>query len=178
VAAEALEQASGLAVVLPEAGGSVAAFASTATEPPTAELLTTLAERGLRVLIPAPGPDLRELAWTEVGPGDLPPRAKSGGVRAGETLGGAEGPEALAACALILAPALAVDRAGTRLGQGGGWYDRALAFAGPDALILGVCFPSEVFPAGVLPRLDHDVPVLGALTGRGVELFGAPASSW
>jgi 5-formyltetrahydrofolate cyclo-ligase len=77
----------------------------------------------------------------------------------------------LGACQLILAPALAVDRSGTRLGQGGGWYDRALRWAAPGALILAVCFPDEILPAGTLPREAHDVPAHGALTGRGVELF-------
>jgi 5-formyltetrahydrofolate cyclo-ligase len=81
------------------------------------------------------------------------------------------GPEALAACRLVLAPALAVDRTGTRLGQGGGWYDRALAFAAPGALILAVCFDWEVWPADALPREPHDRPVDGVLSSQGVELF-------
>jgi 5-formyltetrahydrofolate cyclo-ligase len=72
---------------------------------------------------------------------------------------------------LVLAPALAVDFSGTRLGRGGGWYDRALAHASADALVLAVCFPWEVLPAGALPRQFHDRPVDGALTNQGVSLF-------
>jgi 5-formyltetrahydrofolate cyclo-ligase len=82
------------------------------------------------------------------------------------------GPEALGDCQLVLAPALAVDRSGTRLGQGGGWYDRALRFAAPEALVIAVCFPWELLPAGVVPRDAHDVPMAGALTWNGAELFG------
>jgi 5-formyltetrahydrofolate cyclo-ligase len=66
---------------------------------------------------------------------------------------------------------LAVDRSGTRLGQGGGWYDRALNYADPQALILAVCFPQAVLAAGALPREAHDHPVDGVLTVEGVELF-------
>ncbi|MDR2348614.1 MAG: 5-formyltetrahydrofolate cyclo-ligase, partial [Bifidobacteriaceae bacterium] len=74
-------------------------------------------------------------------------------------------------CQLVLVPALAVDRSGVRLGQGGGWYDRALPFAQAGALILGVCFDSEVLPRATLPRQAHDRPVHGALTSAGLELF-------
>ncbi|MDR2253840.1 MAG: hypothetical protein LBD97_08310 [Bifidobacteriaceae bacterium] len=81
------------------------------------------------------------------------------------------GPTALGECQLVLVPALAVDRSGTRLGRGGGWYDRALAHAAPEALVLGVCFPSELLPAGTLPHEPHDLPVHGALTSEGVVLF-------
>jgi 5-formyltetrahydrofolate cyclo-ligase len=81
------------------------------------------------------------------------------------------GRDGIIGCQLVLVPALAVDRAGTRLGQGGGWYDRALRFAAPGALKLGVCYPHEVLAAGTLPREAHDVPLDGALTAAGVDIF-------
>jgi 5-formyltetrahydrofolate cyclo-ligase len=70
-------------------------------------------------------------------------------------------------------PALAVDGAGTRLGQGGGSYDRALARLGAGArrLVLAVVHDDEVL-AGPLPREPHDVGVDGALTPSGLVLFG------
>jgi 5-formyltetrahydrofolate cyclo-ligase len=164
--AAGLEQAVGLGGILPAAGAAVAAFEATPSEPPTAELLALLAGRGLRVLVPASGPERRTLAWTEIAPVTcaLP-------VPGFEPTGAAVGPEALGECELVLVPALAVDRSGVRLGQGGGWYDRALRFADGGALRLAVCFADEVFAAGTLPAEPHDVLVHGALTAAGVELF-------
>uniref|UniRef100_UPI0030EF2491 5-formyltetrahydrofolate cyclo-ligase n=1 Tax=Aquipuribacter hungaricus TaxID=545624 RepID=UPI0030EF2491 len=89
------------------------------------------------------------------------------------------GTAAVASCDLVLVPALAVDRAGTRLGQGGGSYDRALARAhtapgrrpgegGP--LVLAVVHDDEVLD-DLLPREPHDVAVHGALTPSGVVLL-------
>ncbi|MDR2565270.1 MAG: 5-formyltetrahydrofolate cyclo-ligase [Bifidobacteriaceae bacterium] len=162
--------APGLEGVLPSAGEWAAAYLSLADEPPTAELLQFFAAREIRVLVPAPGPARRDVAWAEVEaatcglpaapPGQLP-----------EPAGPRLEASALGRCRLVLAPALAVDLGGTRLGRGGGWYDRALAHAAEGALVLAACFPWEVLPAGSLPREAHDRPVDGALTGAGVALF-------
>jgi 5-formyltetrahydrofolate cyclo-ligase len=163
-----------LGTVLPGAAEWVAAFASTPLEPPTEALLARLAAAELRVLLPVFDPDLlgpaAASAWGEV-------TAVTCALPAGRPGRPALPPEpwldasGLGRCSLVLVPALAVDRAGTRLGQGGGWYDRALRFAAPDALLLGVCFPWEVVAAGELPRDTHDVPLHGVLTMAGVELF-------
>ena len=73
--------------------------------------------------------------------------------------------------ALVLLPALAVDGAGTRLGQGGGHYDRTLALlpsTRPGRPVLAaVVRDPELLPAGALPREAHDVPVDAALTPSG-----------
>ena len=73
-----------------------------------------------------------------------------------------------AALALLLVPALAVDRRGVRLGYGGGWYDRLRAdpaWAAVPALV--------VVPHGcVVDRLDRepwDVPFSGWISERGLE---------
>jgi len=51
---------------------------------------------------------------------------------------------------VFLCPGLAFDDKGGRLGRGGGFYDRTLAGARPDALKVGVCHPvqrvAETFP--------------------------------
>jgi 5-formyltetrahydrofolate cyclo-ligase len=156
----------------------VAAFAALPGEPPTTGLLQRLAAAELRVLLPVFDPALPAsdvaIGWGEVTavtcalPAGRPGRPA---VPPAPHLG----PQALERCSLILAPALAVDRSGTRLGQGGGWYDRALRWAAPHALVLAVCFPPEVLPAGTLPRAGHDRRVDGALTSAGVELFASNA---
>ncbi|WP_420796576.1 5-formyltetrahydrofolate cyclo-ligase [Bifidobacterium pseudolongum] len=40
-------------------------------------------------------------------------------------------------------PALRVDRCGARLGRGGGWYDRALAWRRSGVPLVAVCWPWE-----------------------------------
>ena len=61
---------------------------------------------------------------------------------------------------LVLVPALCYDRAGFRLGQGGGYYDRYLAaFSGTAA---GLC--RAEFLREQLPREEHDRPVDLVLT--------------
>lgn len=72
--------------------------------------------------------------------------------------------EALAEADLILVPALAASPDGARLGQGGGWYDRALPHRSPSAPVVAVVFDEEVLPAGSIPIESHDVLVDAILT--------------
>ena len=53
---------------------------------------------------------------------------------------------------LILVPGLAFDRSGTRLGRGGGYYDRLLSEF--EGLRVGVCFEELVFEQ--IPAESHD----------------------
>ena len=59
---------------------------------------------------------------------------------------------------------LAVDEAGTRLGQGGGWYDRALLYKGMSAPVIACVFDWEYRGKELLPCEDHDIPVDGVIT--------------
>ncbi|ACQ79165.1 5-formyltetrahydrofolate cyclo-ligase [Beutenbergia cavernae DSM 12333] len=138
----------------------VAAYASRPAEPGTAPLLDLLDQRGVRVLLPVLGPGLAR-GWAEYADADdLAVRAPG---RPPEPSGPASEAEALGAAAVVFAPALGVDDAGIRLGQGGGWYDRALHHAAPDALVVAVVFDDEVHD-DALPREEHDVPVHAVLT--------------
>ena len=70
------------------------------------------------------------------------------------------GTEALMAVAaerpdLILVPALAFDRAGYRLGRGGGYYDRLLS--GATGMKTGVGYDCQIFDA--IPCEPHDIGV-------------------
>jgi 5-formyltetrahydrofolate cyclo-ligase len=66
---------------------------------------------------------------------------------------------------VILVPALAFDRSGARLGQGGGWYDRVLAETS-HVVAIGVCFDCQLVDA--VPVESHDQRVSLIVTEEGV----------
>lgn len=70
---------------------------------------------------------------------------------------------------LILLPLLGFDAHGTRLGQGGGHYDRALAFArrGRRPLLVGLAY--SVQRVERLPREPHDVQLDAVITEQGLQ---------
>ncbi len=133
----------------------VSVYASRATEPGTGPLLEALAGRGVRVMLPVLGSGLQR-DWAEYGgPDDLRQRAPG---RPPEPGGPTLGPAALAEADVVIAPALAVDTTGARLGQGGGWYDRALEHIRPGVPVVALVFPEELYDAQTrpLPREPHD----------------------
>lgn len=149
----------------------VAAFHPTPDEPDLVPLLHTLHARiGAALLFPLDGgADLDWAGWDGDAASFHPSPGRGFGMEPdGEHLG----PRALAHTDLVLAPALAVDRSGTRLGHGRGLYDRALQHLPAGVPVLAVVHPREVLSAHTLPREAHDHPVDGALTTAGPELFG------
>jgi len=68
------------------------------------------------------------------------------------------GNEVLAASELdlIVAPAMACDRRGNRLGRGGGYYDRFISQA-DGCLVCGLVFDEQLLD--VIPAKPHDQPV-------------------
>lgn len=142
----------------------VSAYVSRPSEPPTLALLERLAARGTRILLPVLGTGLqRDWAWYTT-PEELQVRAPG---RPAEPPGPTLGADALAQAQAIICPAIAVDTAGRRLGQGGGWYDRVLEYAPEGACLIAMVFPEEVYDAVVrpLPHEPHD---------RGVEIVATP----
>ena len=61
----------------------------------------------------------------------------------------------------IVVPALKIDQSGFRLGQGGGYYDRALKNL--KAWKIGLVYAGEL-SSEVLPHESHDVPLDAAAT--------------
>jgi 5-formyltetrahydrofolate cyclo-ligase len=131
----------------------VATYLSTGREPPTTALVAGWRARGLPVLLPIVLADL-DLDWA------LDDGSRRPGVLRGvaEPAGPPLGPDAVARADVLVVPALAVDPQGRRLGQGGGSFDRALARARPDALVIALLHDDEV-PDGPLPVEPHDRPV-------------------
>ena len=83
------------------------------------------------------------------------------------------GPGAVARADLVLAPGLAADRTGTRMGQGGGCYDRALARCeGTPTVVL--LHPGELVGDDdpPLPREHHDRAVDAVLIAEGLVDLG------
>lgn len=152
-----------LVALRPLATGRVAAYASIGTEPSTVRLLTALDDVVLPVLLPD-----GDLDWAAYD-GELVPGPRGLLQPTGPRLGR----PAVADCALVLVPALRVARDGTRLGRGGGSYDRALGRA--RGLVVAALHPGELVDA--LPREPHDVSV-GAvvLPGTGLVRTGSGGS--
>ena len=70
----------------------------------------------------------------------------------------------------MLTPCLAVDAKGTRLGYGGGYYDRFLAMYGAK-LLTAACIPRECYSETLLlPKEEHDIPVDLIVTESDVKI--------
>ena len=157
-AAERAEAARLLAAALlelPEAqmAGAVAAYVSVGTEPGTRGLVYALWKRGTYVLLPLLRPD-GDLDWASYeGPDSLAPGPR--GLL--EPTEPPRGVGAITSADLVIVPALAADRAGNRLGRGGGSYDRALRRVGPAVLTVALLYDGELLEQ--IPAGQHDQPV-------------------
>ena len=74
---------------------------------------------------------------------------------------------------LVIAPLLAFDNYGNRLGRGGGYYDRALKTlrAQGKVLVVGIAFETQLFD--LIPHEEHDEKLDFVLTPSGVHHFEA-----
>jgi 5-formyltetrahydrofolate cyclo-ligase len=144
--------------------GTVAAYVSVGTEPDTRGLLFALWKRGTYVLLPVLLPD-GDLDWASYeGPDSLAPGPR--GLL--EPTESRRGVTAITSADLILVPAVAVDRAGRRLGRGGGSYDRALARVGAAIQTVALLYDGELVAR--VPAGPHDHPVrTAAVAGQGIS---------
>jgi 5-formyltetrahydrofolate cyclo-ligase len=74
---------------------------------------------------------------------------------------------------VVLMPLLGFDRHGTRLGYGGGYYDRTLASMSKTPRLIGLAFAAQEMDE--IPRENHDMPLDAVITEAGVRHFGASA---
>lgn len=151
----------------------VAVYESLPDEPPTGRLVEALLAAGHVVIVPVTLDDF-SLEWRYAVPGAVGDRAtvtRRGPAPVPAERAGWLGVDALATCDLVVTPGLSVDRRGTRLGQGGGCYDRALRHRDPAAPVVTLLHEGEQ-SEHELPADLHDVPVDGYVTtsGRVVRL--------
>lgn len=141
---------------------TVAAYVSVSSEPGTGPLLDRLRESGKRVILPLLQAD-NDLDWAAYdGPGDLL-TARRGLL---EPSGRPLGHDAVATADVVLVPGLAVGPDGTRLGRGGGSYDRVLARVPVGTFVCVLLNSEEVLDT--VPRDAHDRSVGAFATELGV----------
>jgi 5-formyltetrahydrofolate cyclo-ligase len=157
-------------------GTAVTAYVPMAGEPGGPDLPAVLAAAlppAVDLLLPVLLPDL-DLDWARYD-GTLRPAGRG----LAEPAGARRGPAAVRGAALLVVPALAVDRRGARLGRGGGSYDRALARVSPRAFVVALLHDGELID-GDLPAAPHDRPVTAVITpGAGLTVLtgaGRPMS--
>jgi len=150
-----------------EMAGTVAAYVSVGTEPGTQGLIFALWKRGTYVLLPVLLAD-GDLDWASYeGPDSLVPGPR-GLLEPSERR---RGVMSITSADLVIAPAVAVDGAGRRLGRGGGSYDRALARVGPAVLTMALLYDGELVDE--VPAGEHDQAVRAvALPSQGISRLG------
>ena len=131
----------------------IASYISYGDEPNTSELNQAILAAGKKLLLPRiievnGEPGLEWVPWK----GDQQSLKEHGRIL--EPIGPAY--IDLNQIEIVIVPALRVDGDGYRLGQGGGFYDRALAHLA--AWTIALIFPEEI-SGQPLPREDHDIPV-------------------
>ncbi len=141
---------------------TVCAYVPITFEPGSVAFLDTLLALGVQVLLPVARDDAdgvpQPMQWGQYQPGGL--------VAARMGLQEPQEPwlpaAAVADAAVVFVPALAVDRAGARLGRGAGFYDRTLPLARPSARLVAVVRDDELVDE--IPAEPHDIPMTHALT--------------
>ncbi|MGY1771746.1 5-formyltetrahydrofolate cyclo-ligase [Blastococcus sp. SYSU D00813] len=141
---------------------TVAAYCPDESEPGFGRLPAAFTQLGARVLLPVVSDGDTQLRWA-VDTGRLAP----GRFGLMEPVGPRLGPTAIGTAEAVVVPAVAVDRSGVRLGRGGGFYDRALLHARPDALLVAVVHDEELLDE--LPAEAHD---------RRVGVVVTPSGGW
>ena len=144
-----------------ESATTIASYISYEYEPSTVEINDALLRSGKVVLLPRINGDQLEWVSWDGDPAKLLTKKKIT-----EPVGPALSD--LTQIQAVIVPALRIDQSGFRLGQGGGYYDRALAHM--KAWKIGLVYAGEL-SSEVLPHEPHDVPLDAAATPSIVVRF-------
>ena len=148
-----------------------ALFIPTSSEPDVTGIIAAFPRRLLPVLVSDDGAVMPGPGWAidegDAGAGWVRPDTRWPPQPGGPDVGAA----GLELADVVLVAALAVDRSGTRLGQGGGWYDRALTWRRAGVPVVAAVFDEDVWEAGAIPRDVHDVPVDAVITPTTSRVF-------
>ena len=143
--------------------GTLGLFLSLPDEPETRDLIRRAWEEGKKVALPKT--DIRHgLTWWEMAPGALPTLETLWEPLPGRHV--AVSPDAIEG---FCVPGRAFDARGTRLGRGGGHYDRALAQRARQAWVVGIFFGIQEMEN--LPCEGHDVALPQVVTEEGWRNF-------
>lgn len=143
---------------------SVVGYIANDGELDIAPLMDRLRRGGAQILLPRCRDD-GSLDLVAVRPGSRLLTTGPGGLL--EPAGDPADLDAVAQPATLIAPAVALDRRGNRLGRGGGAYDRILPeLRSRGWSILGICHADHVVAS--VPTESHDVEVDEILTERGL----------
>lgn len=134
----------------------VACYASIGAEPATWDLIEALDAGGVDVLLPLLA-GRRTPAWARYAGADA---LRPGWAGIPEPTTVSLGPEGLARASFIWASALAVTESGDRLGTGGGWYDRALAWADAGATVGVLVDDDEVVDSLPVEEWDRRIDLI------------------
>lgn len=147
----------------PPKGAIIAGYWPMGEEMDPRPLMLALAARGHALALPITPPRGQPLAFRAWAPGAA---LRAGPMGTSEPVAGAElRPD------ILLVPLLAFDRAGRRLGYGGGYYDRTLA-ALPGAKAIGIAYAGQEMPEVPAGPQDFRLPLIA--TEAGVILCGGP----
>ncbi|MCL2583222.1 MAG: 5-formyltetrahydrofolate cyclo-ligase [Streptosporangiales bacterium] len=146
--------------------GTIAVYFSVGSEPSTRSLVYALWKHGHYVILPVLLPD-GDLDWASYEGPDSMAEGPRGLLEPSEAR---RGPETVSRAEAVIVPALAVSESGTRLGRGGGSYDRALARVGEQVPLIALLYDGELLPE--VPAEPHDRPVRAVATpSRGITWF-------
>ncbi|MCA3327357.1 MAG: 5-formyltetrahydrofolate cyclo-ligase [Roseomonas sp.] len=147
----------------PPKGAIIAGYWPMVGEMDPRPLMLALASRGHALALPITPPRGKPLAFRAWVPGAA---LSPGPMGTSEPVGGDElRPD------ILLVPLLAFDRAGRRLGYGGGYYDRTLA-ALPGAKAIGIAYAGQEMPEVPAGPQDFRLPLIA--TEAGVIVCGDP----
>ena len=146
---------------------TVCVYLGVGKEPPTLPLIAALHGSGHKVLLPV-CEEGREMSWVYWTPDVGFVRSRYAPIL--EPDGPRFGPDVAGEAQALFIPATAIDLAGNRIGQGGGYYDKFLghlATAGKEIPLAAVIYDEELLAAGRIPAEEFDRPVPAVLMPSG-----------